>query len=223
MAPSPSRADRSARSRRHAPDEARRLIERAAVRFLSRRPFRELTVGKLMEGTDLSRPAFYQYFRDLHELLESLLTGLVERIGAVANPWLAGVGEPEAALRESLRGLVQVGYESGPVLRAVAEAAPTDARLDRAWTAFMAHWDDVVAARIEAQQAAGIIPGFDARAMASALNALDAAVLIKAFGRRPRAEPEQVLETLHRMWAGALYGHVPQRRVRQRKNKRGTG
>jgi len=192
--------------RRHAPEQAREQITRAAVRFLSRRPFRDLTVGELMAATRLSRPAFYQYFRDLHELLESLLAGLVERVDAVANPWLAGVGQPQAALRESLRGLVEVCSENGPVLRAIAEAAPNDPRLERAWSTFMAHWDDVVSARIEAQQAQGLVAPCDARALAHALNALDAALLIQAFGRRPRGDPEQVLETLHRVWAGSLYG-----------------
>lgn len=199
------------RSRRHSPDEARQIISRAAVRFLARRPFRDLTVGELMASTELSRPAFYQYFRDLHALMESLLEGLIEDISAVANPWLAGEGDPIVALRESLRGVVQVGYEDGPVLRAVSEAAPSDARLERAWSAFMAHWDHAVAARIEVQQEQGFVPSLDARSMASALNALDAAVLIQAFGRRPRSKPEVVLETLHRVWVGALYGRAPTR------------
>lgn len=189
------------------------MISEAAVRFLSRRPFRDLTVGELMAGTELSRPAFYQYFRDLHELMESLLAGLAERVGAVANPWFAGEGEPRAALYESLRGVVQVGQEDGPILRAVAEATAYDVRLERAWAEFMAHWDEVVGARIEAQQAQGLVPPLDARALANALNALDAALLIQAFGRRPQRDPAGVLDTLHRVWASSLYGlpsdHAP--------------
>jgi len=219
---STSRPARRERSHRHAPEEARLLIERAALRFLARRPFRDLTVGRLMTATELSRPAFYQYFRDLHELMEALLGGVVTRLGALANPWLAGEGDPEAALRVALRGVVQVGVESGSVLRAVAEAAPADARLERGWASFMGHWDDVVSARIEAQQAEGLIPPFDARAMAKALNALDAAVVIREFGRRPHADPELVLDTLYRLWAGALYGHSRAPKDRTRQRKRGT-
>ena len=200
------------RARRHTPEEARRAILEAALRFLSRRPFRDLSVGELMVGAEHSRPAFYQYFQDLHELMESLLAELVTQIDAVANPWLVGKGDPEVALRESLRGLVQVGVEHGGILRAVAEAAPFDPRLERAWSTFMAHWDDAVCARIEAQQAQGLIPPFDARAMASALNRLDAAILIQAFGHRRPADPEGVLDTLHRIWASSLYG--PSRKSR---------
>ena len=142
----------------------------------------------------------------------ALLAELVTQIDAVANPWLVGKGDPEVALRESLRGLVQVGVEHGGILRAVAEAAPFDPRLERAWSTFMAHWDDAVCARIEAQQAQGLIPPFDARAMASALNRLDAAILIQAFGHRRPADPEGVLDTLHRIWASSLYG--PSRKSR---------
>lgn len=162
-----------------------------------------------MEGTELSRTAFYQYFRDLHGLLESLLDGVVARLGALANPWTAGEGDPETALREALWGVVRVGVESGAVLRAVTDAAPHDVRLEQAWRSFMGHWDDVVSARIEAQQAEGRIPPFDARGMAKALNALDAATVIQEFGREPHADPEAVLETLYRIWVGALYGHRP--------------
>ena len=164
-----------------------------------------------MAATSLSRPAFYHYFADLHELMESLFGVLRERIDTVASPWLAGEGDPEYALRESLRGVAEVCSENGHLLRAVSEAAPYDERLERVWNEFMAHWNDAVAARIEAQQAAGLVPEFDARSMAIALNAMDAAFLIQAFGRGPHADIESVLDTLHRIWVGSLYGRQQSR------------
>jgi len=192
--------------------DARREITASAVRFLWEHPFRDLTVGELMSGTQLSRPAFYQYFTDLHHLIESLLGELETVMHATANPWISGSGEPVAALRESLGGIVQVCVEHGPVFRAIAEAAPLDGRLERAWSEFTQRWDDAVEARIEAQQAAGLVPPFDARRIASALNQLDQAVLIAEFGRRPQGDPEAVLNTLHRIWVGTLYGHAETRR-----------
>ena len=54
----------------------------AAIEFLWDRPYRELTAGELMQRTGLSRPAFYQYFRNVNDLvttlLEDLLTAMVE-------------------------------------------------------------------------------------------------------------------------------------------------
>jgi AcrR family transcriptional regulator len=181
----------------------------SATRFLWKRPFRDLTVAELMAGTPLSRPAFYQYFADLHELIEALLRDVEIVMHQTANPWITGEGEPIAALRESLGGVVQTCVEHGPILRAVVEAAPLDKRLERAWAAFVGRWDDAVEARIKAQQRAGLIPRMDARRVAHALNALDAAVLIAEFGRRPQGDPRAALNTLHRIWVGALYTQPP--------------
>jgi AcrR family transcriptional regulator len=199
----------SRRSRRRSPAEARDEITRSARSFLVERPLRELTVGELMAGTTLSRPAFCLYCSDLNELLQALPEVVRQEIATVVNPWLAGEGEPREVLRESLRGLVDVCAEHGPLLRAVFEAAPFDERLERAWADFMGFCDDVACARIEAQQAAGLVAPFDARSLAHALNALDAAVLIEAFGLDQRADRERVLDSLHRIWHGALYGVAP--------------
>ena len=44
-----------------------------ARRELKAKPFRELTVDELMEGTGLSRTAFYRYFPDRESVLVDLL------------------------------------------------------------------------------------------------------------------------------------------------------
>jgi len=181
----------------------------SAVRLFWKRPFRDLTVAELMAGTSLSRPAFYQYFKHLHELIETLLRDVETVLHQTANPWINGEGEPIAALRISLAGVVQSCVEHGPIIRAVAEAAPLDKRLERVWAAFFRRWDEAVEARIKAQQREGLIPRLDARRIAHALNALDAAVLIAEFGRRPQGDPRAVLDTLHRIWVGTLYGRPP--------------
>jgi hypothetical protein len=38
-----------------------------------------------------------------------------------------------------------------------------------------------------------------------ALNRMDVANLINAFGRRPRSQPQPVLEALFRIWSATLY------------------
>jgi AcrR family transcriptional regulator len=207
--PPPTTVTASVRASRHTPEEARKEITDSVVRFLWRYAFRDLTVTEVMAGTSLSRPAFYQYFTDLHDLMESLLREVEVVMHQTANPWILGEGEPIAALRTSLRGVVETTRDHGPILRAVFEAAPLDARLEAAWSAFMGRWDNDISARIVAQQEAGLIRALDARRMANALNALDAAVLVAEFGRHPQGDVEAVLETLHTIWVGALYGAVP--------------
>ncbi|MCA8986593.1 MAG: hypothetical protein KDA78_03075 [Planctomycetaceae bacterium] len=169
-----------------------------------------MTVARLMEGTALSRPAFYQYFNDVHDLAETLLSEIEASMQQKANRWIVGEGEPVAALHEALAGVISSCVEHGPVIRAIAEAAPLDARLEKAWGAFMGRWNDAVEARIRVQQQEGIISKpLDARQTAKALNALDAAFLLAEFGRRPQSDPVIALETLHEIWVGALYGQSP--------------
>jgi len=165
-----------------------------------------MTVQSLMTSTGVSRPAFYQYFRDLHEVMETLLNTLQDEIFEVAKPWIAGVGDPVALMHETLAGLVRVGYQRGPIYRAFADAATTDSRFEKSWKQFLGRFDDAACARIEADQEQDLIPDFDALPVAIALNRLDACMLIEAFGQHPRNQPEPVREALDRIWVSTLYG-----------------
>jgi len=187
-------------------ERTRQAILDAALDFLWTRPFRDLTVGELMAMANASRPAFYQYFSDLHNLMEALLDDLRDEIMIVAQPWFEGEGDPVPLLQETMSGLVRVCYRRGPILRAVADAATADARLEKDWRDFLNTFDDAVAARIEQDQAAGLVPPLAARPLAVALNRMDAALLIDQFGQRPRGNPDAVRESLTRIWISTLYG-----------------
>ena len=192
----------------------------SAVRLLWKRPFRDLTVGELMAGTSLSRPAFYQYFANLHELLESLFGDFEILLHDMADPWINGKGEPIAALRKSFGRIVQICVEHGPILRAVSEAAPFDRRLERVWTTYLRRWDEAIEGRIKAQQREGLIPRMNARRIAHALNALDVALMIAEFGRRPQGDLRAALDTLHRVWVGTLYGQPPRKLALERSDRK---
>ncbi len=186
-------------------ERTRQAILDSALELLWSRPFRDITISDLMSITGAGRSAFYQYFDDLYGLMETLLLGLEEDIFEVAAPWFTGEGDTVVLLRESLSGLVRVCYEQGPLLRAVADASTTDERLESSWAGFLLQFDDAVTAHIEGQQAQGIIPAFDARPVAVALNRLDASLFVHAFGRHPRQNPELVLEAVTRIWISTLY------------------
>jgi AcrR family transcriptional regulator len=187
-------------------ERTRAVILNASLDFLWSHPFRDMTVGSLMAATGVSRSAFYQYFEDRHDLMETLLDMLQDEIFEVAAPWISGTGDPVALLRETLSGLARVGYRTGPLLRAVTDAAATDERLEAAWKRFLGRFDDAACDRIEADQNQGLIPAFDARPVAIALTRLDAFALLEAFGQRPRSRPEPVEEALARIWISTLYG-----------------
>ena len=187
-------------------ERTRATILNAALDLIWSHPFRDMTVSSLMASTGVSRSAFYQYFNDLHELMETLLDMLQQEIFDVAKPWLEGVGDPVTLLRETLAGLVHVCYQRGPFLRAITDAAVTDPHLENAWLQFLAGFDDAATARIEADQKQCLIPDFDARPVAFALNRLNAYTLLQAFGQHPRKQPEPVREALVRIWFSTLYG-----------------
>ena len=198
---SPQPASKAGKSER-----TRATILNAALDCIWEHPFRDMTVSALMASTGLSRSAFYQYFDDLQEVMETLLGMLGEEIFAAAKPWITDLGDPVALTHEALSGLVRVCHLRGPFIRAVSDAAATDERLEKAWMQFLEGFDDAACARIEADQELGLIPKFDARPVAVALNRLDASTLIEAFGRHPRSQAEPVLKALSRIWISTLYG-----------------
>ena len=178
----------------------------AAAAFLWSRPFREMTVGRVMASTASSRSTFYQYFTDRHDLMRALQDILQAEIFVAAEPWLAGSGDPVALLGETIAGLVRVCYERGPFVRALFDAAANDAKFEQVWRSFLGGFDDAACARIEADQQQGLIPNLDPHPVAFALNRLDAYTLIEAFGQHPRSDPEPVREALARIWISTLYG-----------------
>ena len=187
-------------------EHTRTAILNAALDSIWSHPFRDLTVQSLMASTGVGRSAFYQYFKDLHEVMNALLLMLQGEIFDVAKPWITGVGDPVVLMNEALAGLVQVAYHRGPIYRAFFDAAATDDRSEKAWRQFLNGFDDAACARIEDDQKQDLIPDFNARSVAIALNRLDAYTLIEAFGQHPRNEPEPVREALARIWVSTLYG-----------------
>ena len=187
-------------------ERTRTAILNAALDFIWSRPFREMTVNSLMATTDLSRSAFYQYFDDIHKVMEELLHKLAEEIFGSSNLWLEGVGDPVALINEAFEGLTQTCYRYGPFLRAVSDAASADERFEKNWIQFLGAFDDAGITRIEADQAQGLIAPFDARPVAFSLNRVNASTFIDAFGQRPRRKPKPIQGALARIWISTLYG-----------------
>jgi AcrR family transcriptional regulator len=188
-------------------ERTRAAILNAALDFIWTHPFRDMTVNSLMARTGVGRSAFYQYFKDLHEVMEALLDIVQTDIFEAAAPWIVSVGDPVALVHESLTGVVHVCYTRGPLLRAIADAATFDERFEKTWNQFLGGFDNATCDRIEADQKQGLIPAFDARPIAIALTRLDAHTILEAFGQHPRKQPEPILDALFRIRASTLYGN----------------
>lgn len=204
----PSKAPGTTRRRRpkHDPKDSEREILDAAEQLLREAPFREINVEAVMRRTGLKRPAFYAHFRDRHDLALRVVQRIGQALFAMSDRWLQG-NEPDHDARAALEGLVAVYLQHGPVLRALADAAATDARVDQAYRGMI---DDFVAAtarHIRAEQARGRIGALpDVEETARALTLLDERYLSETLGRSPQADPELVVEVLHHVWMATLYG-----------------
>jgi TetR/AcrR family transcriptional regulator, ethionamide resistance regulator len=201
--------------RRRRPEEAERTILATVRSFLEEHPFREMTVEGVMVRTGLSRPAFYAYFRDRYDLVTRLLEGVGGLLFALDWRWLSGVaGEDEAreVLADALRAGSQTFVEYGPVLRAIADAAGQDARVEEVYRyGLIERLITAVAARISRDVEAGVSPAdLDPQETARALVLMTERYLLDTFGRperRPsRGETEIVFRTLEEIWVRTLYG-----------------
>jgi AcrR family transcriptional regulator len=208
--------DRAPRRRRR-PEDAERAILAAARSFLEEHPFREMTVEGVMVRTGLSRPAFYAYFRDRYDLVTRLLEGIGGLLFAVDWRWLSGdaSGGREAAsevLIDALRRGSETFVQYGPVLRAIADAAVQDPRVEEVYRyGLIERLTKAVAARVSRDVEAGVTPGdLDPEQTARALVLMTERYLLDAFGDpsgRPSSERiTAVVETLERVWVRTLYG-----------------
>ena len=195
-----------ARRRRRTPRVAEEEIIAAAEGLLRERPFRELTVDEVMRRTDLSRPSFYVYFRDRHQLVLRVVERIGEQLWAMSGRWWTGTGDGPALVREAIEGIVGVFAEHGPLLRALADAAADDPQVEEVYVALVQSFVDVTARHIEEEIAAGRSLPLDPRETATALVWMMERHLNLALGRSPFASPAVVQETLATIWVRVLYG-----------------
>src|SRR3954447_13665142 len=184
-----------ARRRRRTPEVAEREIIAAAESFLRERPFRELTVDEVMRRTDLSRPSFYVYFTDRHQLVLKVVEHLGSALFTMSDRWLRGTGEGPEIAREALDGIVAVYVEHGPVMRALADAAADDRGVEQAYTALVQSFIDATARHIEAEVATGRIRRLSARETATALVWMMERYLNLSLGREPMTPATTVADT----------------------------
>jgi AcrR family transcriptional regulator len=194
------------RRRRRKPEEAEREIIVAAEAFLRERPFREMTVDEVMRRTELSRPSFYVYFQDRHQLVLRVVEHLGGELWAGSERWFEGSGEGPELAREAIDGIVDVFAEHGPVLRALADAAADDRDVDRAYTDLVQRMINVTARQIEREIEAGRALPADPDEIATALVWMMERYLQLAFGRTPVTPRQTVADTLTTIWTRVLYG-----------------
>jgi AcrR family transcriptional regulator len=196
--------DGGTRRRRRSPAEAEREILASAERFLRQRPLRELTIDEVMADTGLSRPAFYVYFRDRHDLVLRLISEIGAELFEMADKWLKG-GE----MRPAVEGIVAVYAKHGPVLRAISDAAVDDPDVEAAYHGLVQRFIDATAEHIRTEQRAGRAEGMAAPRTAAALVWMNERYLSICLGRGKPLRPRDVADTLNQIWTRTLYLQKP--------------
>jgi AcrR family transcriptional regulator len=197
--------DRVGRRRRRTPEAAQREIIDAAEALLHERPFRDMTVDEVMRRTGLSRPSFYVYFKDRHELVLRIVQHLAAELLVVANRWYEATGHGPDLLRDALRGIVTVYGEHGAVLRALADAAVDDQDVERAYTTLLDGFIDATANHIAKEIDAGEVLPLDPQETAKSLIWMAERYLYHCYGPDRRVPPDKVVDTLHTIMVRTLY------------------
>jgi len=192
--------------RRRRPEDAELEILEAAEAFLRERPFHEMTVDELMARTGLSRPSFYEYFRDRHDLIVKLVERLNRMIDDVAERWKTTKGDPRAELRRGFNGLAELYREHGHLLRALAAAAPQDREVAEAYDKLMTTQSEGTARRIRSDVRTRRTNPLNADETARALVLMNANYLAESFRRDRNADPRVAIEVLNAIWMRVLYG-----------------
>jgi TetR/AcrR family transcriptional regulator, ethionamide resistance regulator len=187
---------RSANRRRR--NETREQILEAARRELKTKPFRELTVDDLMQGTGMTRTAFYRFFPDreavLLDLLEDVWSALAEARDA------EGAGDDMSA--DSIARLRELLAENRSLLKAVADATASDEEVEESYRAFMrGYWIDDLTDRIRKAQGQGQAQGLDPELAGEALGWMAERMVTQTLDR----EPDEVLDTIIAILAKCLY------------------
>jgi TetR/AcrR family transcriptional regulator, ethionamide resistance regulator len=200
---------------KHDPQDSEQEILRAAEQLIRERPLREITVATIMTRTGLKRPAFWAHFRDLNEVLIRIAQRIGRELVGAGEPWLGSDSTSQRDLVRALERATVVYAEHGAVLRALADAAPSDAQVEAAYVGIVESLAGAVAARIEAEQLAGSIAGhLDPGETGWALIWLNERYLYHAMAREPRPDVDTMVRALSQIWLATLYGSAPETPVR---------
>jgi TetR/AcrR family transcriptional regulator, ethionamide resistance regulator len=184
----------------------RARIVAAASELVGERSFQELSVAEVMELAGLERTIFYRHFDDLADLL---LQASREAIDALYDTELDLRPKEDRggeAIRPAMQAAVNVYRRHGPLLRALSEAAPGNAQIASGRAELRRRFDDLVAASIREIRPRTADRLGDVEESARALNTLNEAYLLEAFGHRPRVSIETAVRTLTEIWTAVIRG-----------------
>ncbi len=165
-----------------------------------------MTVDDLMARTGLSRPSFYEYFRDRYDLAMKLVEKMLAEMFPMSDRWFSSVGDPAEDLERGFEGLIGVYRKHRHLMRALSDAAVQDAKVARAYNLFLERMTESTARRIRTEISAGRTAPLDAAEVSRALILMGERYLSDKLERDPKTDSQILLETLVTIWMRVLYG-----------------
>ena len=198
MSPDPSAQRTRTRETR---ERSRARIVEATVDLVRERSYSELNVGEIMERAGIGRTLFYRHFDDLGDLLLLIAREPIDELYEAQVALAATrVGPDPENVREAIALPVAVYERHGPLLRVLAEAAAVDPLLAERQAELRRRFDLLVERTLQRAGETLGNPPADPAESARALNRLNEAYLLEAFGRRPRIAAAAAVETLSEIW-----------------------
>jgi TetR/AcrR family transcriptional regulator, ethionamide resistance regulator len=186
---------------RHSRQESRDRIVAAATELVRHQSYGELSIGAVMERAGFGRTIFYRHFDDLGDLLVRASRDAIESLYAAQRPLgSAADRDAEDVVANAVKRAVAVYRTHGPLLRAVVEAAASDPEVAAGHNAMRRQFDGLVEQAL--RERGGRFA--DVAETARALNRLNEAYLLDAFGREPRIATETAVQTLTEIWMGVV-------------------
>lgn len=200
---------------RGADTDVRDQFRDATARLLETMPLTDLSVKAICDEAGLSRTTFYHYFSSKFAPVTSMVSDVMEGYFATMRPYHGRThdGAPlvsgSIALKESLAGAAELWAEHRTLMRGVVDHWHEVPELGRLWAESIGRFTDAIAAEIDRERKEGAAPpGPSSRTLAASLVwASERCFYVASTGVDPDIQDlEQALESLHAIWAGAIYG-----------------
>ena len=185
--------------------ESQARIVAAASSLIRERGFAGISIGEIMERAGIGRTIFYRHFDDLGDLLiKASRDAIGELYMAELELDTSEDGFSPEVVDAAIGPAVDVYSRHGPLLLALAEAAPGDERIATAQEGIRGRFDQLVATALGGLPLYAERPESELLEIARALNLLNTSYLLDAFGRQPRVTKEEALNTLRAIWLAVI-------------------
>lgn len=206
-----------AKRRRRTPETAESEILDAAERLIRRVPFRDLTIGRLMAATSLRRSSFYQYFRDVYDVLGRLaqrhVKFFLEKSQRFAGLDLLGE-ETAAIVHAGVVGNCKIHRKYRHFHRLLVQTSAIDPAVRRIYRSYIQELACNLAEHIKYAQSKGIATWLDPEETAFAMCLMTESYIFERIVVGRSTDIVKVADTLETIWDHIVYGEIPHRGAR---------